>query len=68
MGTQPVDGGFVDLEDIATLESRGVKVYAPPKDNGGREVKDHCKRGAAKTEAAKEIYKERAATAECVNA
>ena len=72
-----VDGGFVDLKDIVVLESRGVKVYAPPKENGGREVRYEY--GAAGTEVAawrermgteeaKGIYKERAATSECVNA
>jgi hypothetical protein len=73
-----LDGGFVDLKDIETLESKGVKVYAPPKDNGGSEVQ--YQRGAAasqgvaswrrrmKTEEARGIYKERAATSECVNA
>jgi len=73
-----LDGGFVNLRDIETLENKGVKVYAPPKDNGGIEVR--YQRGAAashgvaswrgrmNTEEAREIYKERAATSECVNA
>ena len=73
-----VDGGFVDLNDIEALDHKGVKVYAPPKDNGKVEVS--YRRGAAgtkgvsswrermKTEEAKTIYKERAATSECVNA
>ena len=25
-----MDGGYVDLEQIQTLERRGIKVYAPP--------------------------------------
>lgn len=73
-----VDGGFVDLKDIVALESRGVKVYAPPRENGGREVMyDDGVAGRQEvvawrermgTEEAKAIYKERAATSECVNA
>lgn len=81
-GKQPedylVDGGFVSLKDIEALEHKGIKVYAPPKDNGKIEVSYLL--GAAgtkevvawrqrmKTEEAKAIYKERAATSECVNA
>lgn len=79
-GKQPenylVDGGFVDLKEITALEQKGIKVYAPPKDNGERgigyrnvdspEVADW--RARMKTEAAQTIYKERAATSECVNA
>jgi len=77
-GAYLIDGGFVDLKDIEALERREVKVYAPPKENGGREVRYQC--GAAgtqevvawrermETEEAKAIYKERAATSECVNA
>lgn len=81
-GKQPesylVDGGFVDLRDIKVMEQKGIEVYAPPKDNGGREV-SHGKgfagspevtawRERMRTEEAKTIYKERAATSECVNA
>jgi transposase len=79
-GKQPedylVDGGFVDLKEITALEQKGIKVYAPPKDNGERgigyrnvdspEVADW--RARMKTEEAQTIYKERAATSECVNA
>jgi hypothetical protein len=79
-GKQPenylVDGGFVDLKEIATLEQKGIKVYAPPKDNGEHEVDyrnaDSPKvadwRARMKTEEGQTIYKERAATSECVNA
>ena len=77
-GRQPeaylVDGGFVHLADITSLEERGIAVYAPPKERKpeGR----HKKEGAAveawrlrmTTPEGKEIYKERAATAEWVNA
>lgn len=71
-----VDGGFVDLKDMVALERRGVTVYAPPKKGervrnqrgaaGTREVAAWRKRMG--TEEAKAIYKERAATSECVNA
>ncbi len=73
-----IDGGFVDLKDIVALESRGIRVYAPPKENGGREVRYECGavgrqevvawRERMGTEEAKAIYRERAATSECVNA
>jgi transposase len=72
-----VDGGFVDLEDIGTLERRGVQVYAPPKRReGGQGVR--WKPGATpevlawrermETEDGQAIYRHRASTAECVNA
>ena len=76
-----VDGGFANHADIDTVSapSPGCTVYAPvPKSKV--ETKDryapHPKDSAAvaewrqrmATEAAKEIYKDRAATAECVNA
>jgi transposase len=73
-----VDGGFVDLEDIKTLEQKGIKIYAPPKDNKGREISKRKGTSGSpeiadwrmrmKTEEARTIYKERAATSECVNA
>ena len=76
-----MDGGFVDLEDIAALECQGVKVYAPPKDRKEHELrKKRYQRKAAGspgvaawrermgTEEAKKVYTERAAVAECVNA
>lgn len=79
-----VDGGFVKLEEIEAIQKgdkgqAGTKVYAPvpePKDEkrdryaplpgDSKEVAEWRQRMG--TEAAKEIYKERAATAECVNA
>lgn len=81
-GKQPesylIDGGFVDLQDIKVMEQRGIEVYAPPKGNGGREVsygkgiagapEVAAWRERMRTEEAKKIYKERAATSECVNA
>ena len=75
-----VDGGFAKLEDIETVQAGGkCKVYAPvakpkrdtvdrhePKATDSEEVAEWRKRMGTKT--AKTIYKERAATAECVNA
>lgn len=74
-----VDGGYNNHDDIATLASKGVKVYAPvqkPRDNtrdryaplksDGPSVAAWRERMG--TDKAKEIYKERASTAECVNA
>ncbi len=76
-----VDGGFVKQEDIEQVSAPGVgvAVFAPvrkPKTQG----QDPCRRQRRDsdaiaewrermgTDAAKEIYKERASTAECVNA
>jgi transposase len=76
-----VDGGFVNLKDIADVQGEKKKctVYAPvakpkkggvdrhePKATDSEEVAEWRKRMG--TPGAKEIYKERAATAECVNA
>ena len=75
-----VDGGFANLEDIERVQSGGkCKVFAPvakpkkdtvdrhePKATDSEEVAGWRKRMG--TDEAKEIYKERAATAECVNA
>jgi Transposase DDE domain len=75
-----VDGGFAKLEDIERVQAGGkCKVYAPvakpkrdtvdrhePKATDSEEVAEWRKRMGTKT--AKTIYKERAATAECVNA
>jgi len=78
-GAYLVDGGYVDLEDIAALERRGIEVYAPPRQMPG-DNRPRWKRGAAGTpgvaawrermasEAGKEVYKERSYSAECVNA
>src|SRR3954468_4888750 len=75
-----VDGGFANLEDIEGVQSGGkCKVFAPvakprndtvdrhePKATDSEEVAEWRKRMGTKR--AKKIYKERAATAECVNA
>jgi hypothetical protein len=73
------DGGYAKFDDIEALENAGVEVYAPipaPRDkNRDRYAAqpDDAPAIAAWRErmgsqAAKDIYKERAATAECTNA
>lgn len=75
-----VDGGFANREDIEDVQSGGkCEVFAPvakprketvdrhePKATDSEEVARWRKRMG--TNKAKEVYKERAATAECVNA
>ena len=76
-----IDGSFATRDDITALERRGVTVYAPtrsprsttsgrtkgdPRPDDTREVARWRQR--METEQAKEIYKRRAATSECVNA
>ena len=74
-----VDGGYTNKEDIETLGQAGTTVYAPvpkPKDEardpheplGSDTPKVAEWRERMGTDEAKEIYKERASTAECVNA
>ncbi len=69
-----MDGGFVHLEDIRSLEERGIAVYAPPKERRKPEGRHResapvqAWRLRMATPEGKEIYKERAATAEWVNA
>lgn len=79
-----VDGGFSTLKDIESLTTseHGTTVYAPVKDEEKKRKSGEdpfaprpgdtpaiaAWRQRMGTEAAKEIYKERAATAECVNA
>jgi transposase len=82
-GTRPAehlaDGGFAKLDDIETLAEAGVTTYVPvpaprdrsrdrhtPRPDDPPAVAAWRKRMA--TDEAKAIYKERAATAECVNA
>jgi transposase len=74
-----VDGGFAKRDDIEKVTGMGVTVYAPvqcPKDED-RDPHVPCEgdseaiaawRVRMGTAQAKEVYKERAATAECVNA
>jgi transposase len=75
-----VDGGFANLEDIERVQSAGeCQVFAPvakprkatvnrhePKATDSEEVAEWRKRMG--TDQAKAIYKQRGATAECVNA
>lgn len=74
-----VDGGFAKLEEIEVAHGAGCVVYAPPMQprDASRDPYQPLPRdgpGVAEwrvrmgTEAAKAIYKQRAATAECVNA
>jgi len=76
-----MDGGFATRGDITALESQGIAVYAPTRaprtETGGRTQAEPRPddtdevagwRVRMETDEAKEIYKERAATAECVNA
>jgi len=74
-----VDGGFAKKEDIDQVTEGGTKVYAPVQKSKDPQRDAHTPRpddspAVAEwrvrmgTAEAKEIYKERAATAECVNA
>lgn len=72
-----VDGGFVDLEDILSLERRGVQVYAPPRRREavkavawkpGTTPEVVAWRQRMATPEGQAIYRHRASTAECVNA
>src|SRR5215213_4088749 len=78
-GEPLVDGGFAKLADIEALAAAGVAVFAPvpkprdagrdphaPRDGDGPGVAAWRQRMGS--EAAKAVYKERAATAECANA
>ena len=78
-GKHLADGGFAKLADIEALAAAGVAVFAPvpkprdaardphaPRDGDGPGVAAWRQRMGS--EAAKAVYKERAATAECVNA
>jgi transposase len=74
-----VDGGFVRLESIQKAAEQGVRIYAPLQRPRSAEIDPHQPKpgdtpGVAAwrqrmgTEEGKAIYKERAATAETVNA
>ena len=80
-GAYLMDGNFAKRDDITALERRGVTVYAPTRapraTTSGRTKADPRRDDTAEvarwrermeTEEAKEIYKGRAATSECVNA
>ena len=77
--TQLIDGGYIGLDEVTTAAREGVTVYAPvpkskkkdvdphaPKKTDTPEVADWRQRMA--TPEAKELYKQRAATVETVNA
>jgi transposase len=74
-----VDGGFVKKEDIEKVEQGGTTVYAPVQKSKDPERDAHTPRPddtpavaqwrqRMATDEAKTIYRQRAATAECVNA
>lgn len=74
-----VDGGFVKKEDIEKVEQGGTTVYAPVQKSKDPKREDHTPRAddspnvaawrqRMASDEAKLIYRERAATAECVNA
>ncbi len=74
-----VDGGYVNLEAIDAADAQGTKVFAPVQKPRDASVDRHAPkpgdgpgtiawRERMATAEAKEIYKERAATAETVNA
>ena len=82
-GTRPaehlVDGGFAKLDDLCALDAAGVVVYAPVPAPRDRTRDRHAPlpddppgvaawRVRMGSEAAKAIYRERAASAECTNA
>jgi len=82
-GTRPpqhlADGGFAKLDDIATLAERGVVAYVPVPQPREPTRDRHAPRAGdppavaawrqrMATDEAKAIYKERAATAELINA
>jgi transposase len=74
-----VDGGYTSLADIDAVQAQGVKVYAPVQQPRSADVDPHQpKKGDTEqvaewrrrmgTEEAKDIYKDRGATAERTNA
>ena len=78
-GEHLADGGFVVLADIETLAARGVTVFAPVPEPRAKGRDKHSPlasdpeavaawRVRMGSEAAKAVYAQRAATAECANA
>jgi len=76
-----LDGGYLRKEDIEQADARGVELFVPPKGarnpaNRGRELEPKPADSPAvlrwkqrmNSEAGKELYKQRAATSETVNA
>lgn len=83
LGTRPqewlTDGGYAKKEDIEAVSAKGTTVYAPVQKAKKEGVDPHQPRATDSeaiaawrqrmgTPEAKEIYKDRAATIECVNA
>ena len=68
------DGGYVGFADIEALAAAGCRLYAPPKERPDRPPQTPDSRAVAEwrarmaTPEAQAIYRERAATAEWVNA
>jgi transposase len=73
------DGGYVDLEDLRQVAAQGCTVYAPPPgfDDPTRASRPRWRvddavvgewRQRMGTAAGQQVYRERAATSECVNA
>lgn len=73
------DGGYVELDDIAALAAKGVTPFIPLNRKKNKAVDQHLPRpgdppavaewrARMATEDAKRIYKDRAATAESINA
>jgi len=73
------DGGYVELDDIADLAAKGVTPFIPLNRKKNKAVDQHLPRpgdppavaewrARMATEKAKRIYKDRAATAESINA
>jgi len=79
-GEYLVDGGYNQHDSIDAAAAKGVLVYAPPPEPRPGSTRDPSKPQASDSKAvadwrvrmatpeAQEIYKQRAATAECVNA
>ena len=76
-----LDGGYLRSEDIEQAQAQGVELFVPPKpaknlENRGRELEPQHGDSEAvlawkrrmESPAGKQIYKERAATSETVNA
>ena len=76
-----IDGGYLRMEDIVEAQQQGVELFVPPKparnpNNRGNELKSKPSDSEAirawkkrmESEEGKEIYQQRAATSETVNA
>jgi transposase len=73
-----LDGGFINRDAFTAAEATGITIYAPPRVAHGPRGPGHKRRGDSpamvawrarmQTDAAKQIYKDRGATAEWVHA